>query len=76
MQLRPDMTVKEVQAPVGLHCRSGHTATERWRRMGLQSPEEPTKFFQVSCSNHPEVDGVYCEPCLVIANAMTKSNRR
>jgi hypothetical protein len=71
---RTDMTVKEVASPPGLYCRSGHRAAEMFRRAGTQAPEEPIKFFQVSCN--AQVDGVYCEPCLIIANAMAKSERR
>lgn len=76
MNLRADMTVKEVEAPQGSYCRSGHRAPEVFRRAGTTAPEEPTKFFRVSSSVNPEVDGVYCEPCLIVANAMAKSNRR
>ena len=72
MQFRPGMTVKEVSTPPNLYCKSGHTAPERWRRAGTKAPEEPTKFFQVSCNDHPDVEGVYCEPCLVVANAMVQ----
>jgi hypothetical protein len=73
---RTDMTVKEVMPPPGLYCRSGHTAPEMFRRAGTKAPEEPTKFFQISHSTQPNVDGVYCEPCLIVANAMSKSERR
>ncbi len=72
MHFRPDMTVKEVLAPPGLYCRSGHTAPKMFRRAGTKAPEEPTKFFQVSCRAQPHVEGVYCEPCLIVANALAK----
>jgi hypothetical protein len=72
---RADMTVKEVTPPQGLSCRSGHTAPAKFRRAGTMAPEEPTKFFQVSSSGNPEVNGVYCEPCLIIANAMAHKTR-
>jgi hypothetical protein len=70
--LHSDLTVKEVSPPPGLRCRSGHTAPTLFRREGTQAPEEPTKFFQVSCSHNPEVNGIYCEPCLIVANAMNR----
>lgn len=76
MNFRPDMTVREVPAPFTLRCRSGHVAPELFRRTGTKGPEEPTKFFRVSSDTHPEVDGVYCEPCLIVANAMAGPKRR
>lgn len=75
MRYRPGMTVKEVLPPAGLYCRSGHTAPKQFRRAGTQAPEEPTKFFQVTCSDYPGVEGVYCEPCLIVANAMSGQRR-
>lgn len=70
-----DMTVKEVSAPHDLQCKSGHAAPKMFRRAGLTAPEEPTRFFQVSTSHDPHVNGVYCEPCLIIANAMSTKNQ-
>lgn len=67
-----DMVVREVLPPPGLQCRSGHVAPEKFRRAGTMAPEEPIKFFQISSAYHPEVNGVYCEPCMIIANAMAR----
>jgi len=68
-----DLTVKEVVAPESLCCRSGHTAPSMFRREGTMAPEEPTRFFQVVSTQRPDINGVYCEPCLIIANAMAKT---
>jgi hypothetical protein len=65
-----DMVVKEVAPPMSLWCKSGHEAPAMFRRRGTKAPEEPTKFFRISCSHDPHVNGIYCEPCLIIANAM------
>jgi hypothetical protein len=35
------------------------------------NPEEATRFFRVS-SDDPNVNGTYCEACLIIANAMKR----
>jgi hypothetical protein len=71
---KADMVVKEVTPPTNLWCKSGHEAPTMFRRLGTKAPEERTKFFQVSCSHEPHVNGVYCEPCLIIANAMNTQN--
>lgn len=71
---RADMVVKEVTTPSNLWCKSGHEAPAMFRRLGTKAPEEPTKFFQVSCSHASHVNGIYCEPCLIIANAMKDQN--
>lgn len=72
MRLVANTVVKEVGPPPNLYCRSGHNAPELFRRGGTKAPEEPTKFFQVSSDGHPAVNGVYCEPCLIIANSMNQ----
>jgi hypothetical protein len=70
------MTVKEVSTPPNRYCHSGHEAPEWWHRGGTKAPLERTKFFQVSCDSNPSVDGVYCEPCLVIANAIAGQQKK
>jgi hypothetical protein len=76
MFTRADLTVKEVPSPANLCCRSGHVAPETFRREGMLGPDEPTKFFHVVSNQNPEINGVYCEPCLIIANAMSKNKMR
>lgn len=71
MNLRPDMTMKEVPPPQNLFCRSGHNAVALFQREPPK-PEEPTRFFSVSCDADPQVDGVYCEPCLIVSNALAR----
>jgi hypothetical protein len=63
------MTVKQVSAPPNLFCRSGHTAPPIFQT-------GPTKFFSVNSDVDPNVNGVYCEPCLIVAHAMAAKNRR
>lgn len=69
---RPDLTIKEVVTPQGRWCRSGHVAPENFRRDPDKDPE-PTKFFQVSSKTTG--NGVYCEPCLVVAHAMAREKK-
>ena len=71
--LAADLVIKECDPPPGRQCRSGHEAPRLFRREGTKAPEEPTKFFRVRCSKNSEVNGVYCEPCLIVANAMTQN---
>jgi hypothetical protein len=69
-----DMTVREVLAPIGNLCHSGHTAPEEFKRNGVDV--EPTRFFEVRAKNNPSVIGVYCEPCLIIANHMAQQKKK
>ena len=70
---KADLTVKEVRPPHGLWCRSGHKAPPSFRRDGPLGKELPTRFFQVSSDKAPSVNGTYCEPCLIVANAMNRN---
>lgn len=74
MFARPDLTVKEVEAPYSFVCRSGHTAPTVFQR-DQNLPAEPTKFFSVDSDVNPHVNGVYCEPCLIVAHAMSDKNK-
>jgi hypothetical protein len=73
------MSMGEVDAPSLGICASGHSAPAVFRREGPDSLEEPTRFFQVSrrdsISGKMISLGVYCEPCLIIANAIARSRR-
>lgn len=66
MLLQEDVVCKEVDPPLNNWCASGHAAPINFRRGGPNSPEEPTRFFSVICKD--EFLGVFCEPCLIIAN--------
>lgn len=59
-----DIIFKIVEPPLNKHCSSGHIAPDTFRRNGPGSPEEPIRFIQVS----GKINGLYCEPCIVIAN--------
>ena len=69
---KPDLIMKEVNAPANNWCSSGHMAVETFRREGPESEALPTRFFRVSSIKAPKVNGTYCEPCLMIANAIIK----
>ena len=70
-----DLTTTEVPAPDGRLCRSGHVAPLMFRREGAGTLEKPTRFFEVTSLKSPAVNGVYCEPCLMIANALADARR-
>jgi hypothetical protein len=71
MKLRPDMTVKEVPPPQNHFCRSGHSAPEVFAP-DPKKPSMPTRFFSVSCDADHRIDGTYCEPCLIVSNAIAR----
>ena len=66
--IRANLTLKEVDRPHDGVCDCGHVAPEEFRRNGSDSEAEPTKFFK--CSGL--INGVYCEPCLIIINHMAR----
>jgi hypothetical protein len=70
--LKADLIFKEITAPHGRWCKSGHEAPATFRRDGPLAPDQPTKFFQVTSDKMPEVNGTYCELCLIVANAMSR----
>ena len=69
MFLIPDITQEQVETPINRYCFSGHFAPELYRRNGSDSPQEPIRFFSVKSNN---INGIYCEICLVIANYLAK----
>lgn len=69
--LKADLTFKEVPAPLQNWCKSGHFAPAKFRREGPTAKEEVTKFYQASYSD-PNVNGVYCEICVILANALSR----
>ena len=66
---KPELIVKEVTQPHDLWCKSGHKAAPTHQREP-PAPAGPTRFFNVKCLAMPEVNGVYCEPCLIVAHAI------
>ena len=71
---KADFVAREVDAPFRHWCKSGHVAPATFQRNGPKAPAEPTKFFAVSSDAHPGTNGTYCEPCLIIANAMRRGD--
>jgi hypothetical protein len=71
MQDKVGITFKQVENP-SRHCSSGHIAPETFKNQdtGL---EEQTRFFYI---NGPGISGIYCEPCLCIANYIAGQIRK
>ena len=67
-----DFIQREVDCPSNNWCSSGHIAPDLYRRNGPDSSQETIRFFQVSGKN---IEGIYCEICLVIAHWMAKKKR-
>ena len=69
-----DLVFEQVEEPpLNGWCSSGHTAPKLFRNQGPGSPEEPTRFFLVK---HKDVRGIYCEPCLIVANHMARLKKQ
>ena len=62
-------SAKEVPAPSQGWCHSGHFAPEDFAREGAGTPKLPMRFFSVGATG---VNGVYCEACLIVANAIAR----
>jgi hypothetical protein len=73
MFLKVDITVKEITNHSNRECCSGHIAPEFFKREGPDGPEEPTRFFHVIGNG---INGIYCEPCLIIANYLARQKKK
>ena len=69
-----DLTQDEVPAPALRYCKSGHVAPPVFVR-DLGHPAEPTKFFKVNSQGNPSINGIYCEPCLIVAHHMARQQK-
>lgn len=71
-----DFTVNEVPALDARGCEScasrGAVPPLAWEREGVGKGLERTRFFKLNSQGNPSVNGVYCEPCLVVARAMSR----
>lgn len=70
MILAADLTIKEVSEPGSQRCASGHEAS------GMSYQNKSVRWFRVSSVKNPKVNGIYCEPCLIIANALVIAHKR
>lgn len=75
MTIQADLTIEEVDAPMNHWCSTGHVSAATFRREGAGTPALPTRFFKVSSNKAPMSNGVYCEPCLMVANAIKKMKK-
>ena len=69
-----DFSAKEVLQPPRRWCKSGHEAPATFRRDGPQGEDLPTRFFHVATKNR-EINGVFCELCLIVANAVSRQDK-
>lgn len=74
--LKADLSVEQVPAPSSRWCSSGHVAVESWSKEGPGTQLEPTLFYRVVSINDAKVNGTYCEPCLVVAQAMARKSKK
>ena len=78
-----DFVANEIKHPLNKSCKGctarGAKPPVSWEREGVGKGLEETRFFQINSQGNPGVNGQYCEPCLVVARAMSdqiKSERR
>lgn len=72
MNGKPDLTIKQVETPPSRWCCSGHFAPETFKLYGNDGPEAPTRFFYITGHG---INGIYCEPCLCIANYISQQKK-
>lgn len=72
MFLKADLTQKEVDPPFNRWCACGHYAPSFFKKDGPHSGL-PIRFFLVEGK---EINGIYCELCLIIANWNSSINKR
>ena len=68
-----DLTISEVDNHISGWCDSGHKAPLLFKREGPESPELPTRFFAMT---YTSINGIYCEPCLIVANHIAKLKKQ
>jgi len=73
--IKPNITYKEIDTPENRRCDCCHKAPETFRRDGPGTPSLPTKFFHVKMTEG-NIDGVFCEPCLVLVNYLANQKRK
>lgn len=69
--LRADLTMRMIDPPASRRCQGaagGHEVPE-----GATFRGAPTRFFLVTGKN---IRGTFCEPCLVVAQALAKERRK
>jgi len=73
---KADLTYKEVTPPHNRWCASKHEAPKLFARMGPGTEKLPTQFYRVTSVKDPNVNGVYCEPCCILANYVAKQMKK
>jgi len=71
---KADMQCKQVATPPDYRCSSGHKAPATFRLGGAGTPEAPIRFFEIYKDNKSL--GVFCEPCLIIANYVARQKKK
>lgn len=72
---RPDIEFHECGEPLSRLCASGHVAPEVFARGGPGTEKLPTRFYDVVVHSDPGKSGVYCEPCVLIAQHLARQSR-
>lgn len=67
MHQKTDLIYDEVIEHPTRWCSCGHLASELFKRDGVNATK--TRFFHVQGLG---IDGIYCEPCLIVANYVAK----
>lgn len=67
-----DITFRLIDTPISKWCSSGHLAHNKFQRT-RDGAAEPVRFFRVSSKN---VEGCYCEPCVIIATQLAQQKKK
>jgi len=73
MKDKVDLKIEQVGDPPNRWCSSGHVAPLTFKLGGPDAAEGPTRFF---CITGNGVSGIYCEPCLVLANHLAALKKK
>ena len=71
-----DLVVSEISTPINYWCRSGHISSKLFKREGAQGKSYPIKFFKITFKKQSVLNGVYCEPCIIIINWLANQKRK
>ena len=69
--LDADMIIAEVEKPLNLWCDCGHKAAPTFK-VKEDSEEKPMRFFNIKKN---DMNGIYCEMCLILANYIAKKQK-
>ncbi len=68
-----DITQNEIPRPIDNRCDGCENPALEFKRQGPGSEPQPTRFYKVTADS---INGIYCEPCLVVAHYIAGLKRK